>query len=196
MNLNRQNLPESQIRHAIQQHKAVPLPEIKADYRKASVLIPLLYEDEWKLFFIRRAETVRDHKGQVAFPGGAQEAIDRSPEETALREAFEEVGLPYQNVEVLGKMDDLQTNSDFIVSPIIGLIDWPFEVIPQIEEVSRTFTIPLGWLAEPTHRESRMIKTANGTPHEVVFFKTFDQETLWGISALLTVRLLTILGLN
>src|SRR5262245_25616013 len=76
----------------------------------AAVLIPLVWHDEeWHLLFTRRTDTVESHKGQVSFPGGACDEGETTPEETALREAAEEIGLDPNEVKVLGKLGNLIT---------------------------------------------------------------------------------------
>jgi len=168
----------------------------------ASVLIPILNASEdptlpdWHLLFTHRTDQVADHKSQVSFPGGRADPHDNGPEATALREAYEEIGLKPQNVQVIGKLAQLPTITRYLVTPVIGLIPWPYEFILQPKEVSQVFTIPLGWLADPGNHTVRQI--GNATPaegkaaflREVIFFKAYQGETLWGVSAEITVRLI------
>jgi 8-oxo-dGTP pyrophosphatase MutT (NUDIX family) len=163
--------------------------------RPAAVLLPLLRQDgQWHLLFTRRTESVQSHKGQVSFPGGGAEPQDASPVETALRESFEEIGLAGEDVQVLGRLPDMVTNSSFLISPVVGVIRWPVLLRLSPDEVGRIFTIPLRWLAEKSNREERPRINRLGLPENVVYFQTYDGELLWGITARITVNFLKILG--
>lgn len=185
------NLSEDDIRNRLERLQPVAIPMEPADgsYRKAAVLMPLIrIEDEWHLLFIRRTNTVQDHKGQVAFPGGSWEKTDLSLELTALRETHEEIGLASQNVNVLGKLGSMLTVTHYLVSAFVGVIPSCVTLTPEPEEVSRIFTIPLHWLADSTNREER--DHFYQTWRRVIYFQAYDGEVLWGASAALTVRLI------
>ena len=165
-----------------------------APYRKAAVLIPLLQKDgEWHLLYTRRTDTVPDHKGQVSFPGGATEAMDQSAVDTALREANEEIGLSPEQVRVLGFMSQYPSITDYLVTPVVGRISWPFEMNISTNEVGRVFTIPIKWLADPQNREEKLITRLGGQVW-VSYYKPYDSEILWGLTARITVNFLEILG--
>ena len=116
----------------------------------AAVLVPMVwYDDEWHLLFTRRTDTVESHKGQVSFPGGACDEGETTPEQTALREAEEEIGLNPNEVKVLGKLSTLITITYFRVTPVIGVVKWPAVFRVGEHEVARIFTMPLAWLANP-----------------------------------------------
>ena len=127
----------------------------KDNPRSAAVLIPMLREnDEWHLLFIRRTNIQGDmHSGQVAFPGGGMDDGDESIQETALRETQEELGIAPQDVQVLGKLNKFMTITNFLVTPFVGVLPWPYALKPSPEEVSNVFTIPLNWLNNPQNRE-------------------------------------------
>jgi 8-oxo-dGTP pyrophosphatase MutT (NUDIX family) len=171
------------------------------DAKPASVLIPILNASEneltpeWHLLFTKRTELVADHKGQVSFPGGRSDPIDLTPETTALREANEEIGLKPVNVQVIGKLEQIITITNYLVTPVIGLIPWPYSFTLEPEEVSRVFSIPLEWLADPANHEIRQRSDFHDSnfPHlaDVVHFKPYHGEILWGVSAEITVRFLT-----
>jgi 8-oxo-dGTP pyrophosphatase MutT (NUDIX family) len=168
-----------------------------AGWRRAAVLIPLLcVSGEWHLLFTRRTERVPHHKGQVSFPGGAYEASDHDLVETALRESCEEIGLQPGDVRILGRMDGLQTVSNYVVTPIVGRIIRPFAVELSVEEVGRAFTIPVAWLAEESHRQIRPYHTPDGRVFDVIYYDLYDGELLWGATAYITVTLLKQLGLT
>lgn len=162
--------------------------------RPAAVLVPLIREDgRWSLLFTRRAETLANHKGQVSFPGGAVDPQDSSPEDTALREAHEEIGLLPGDVRILGRLNYMQTVSNFLITPVVGQIRWPYHFRVSPLEVSRVFTIPMDWLADVGNREERPRVFPDGHAENIIYFKQYDGEILWGASARITVELLRIL---
>lgn len=166
--------------------------------RPAAVLLPLFrHQDAWHLLLIRRTHVDGDHhSGQVAFPGGRLNPDDASTEATALRETEEEIGLPPARVTILGELEDMVTISNYRVTPLVGVIPWPFPLAPAEEEVARIFSIPLAWLADSANREVRQreIPRQNGSL-DVVFFSEYDGELLWGVSARITLHFLEALGL-
>ncbi len=175
--------------------------------RPAAVLIPL-YQSQadqdvdpaWNVLLTRRTNSVAEHQGQVAFPGGRSDPTDTTPEMTALREAHEEIGLDPIQVRILGRMDRLWTISNYLVTPIVGVIPWPFPLQLEETEVSTVFTIPLDWLADPANHEVRYRTIPNPFArilqrdvHPVIYFKSYNDEILWGVSAEITLRLIEIL---
>ena len=118
----------------------------------AAVLIPMIRKDsDWHLIYTRRTDTVESHKGQVSFPGGGCEDNETQAEQTALREAQEEIGLNPHDVQILGRMNDVATITHFRVTPVVGIIPWPYEFQLSRFEVSRVFSIPLNWMAQPSN---------------------------------------------
>jgi 8-oxo-dGTP pyrophosphatase MutT (NUDIX family) len=164
--------------------------------RRAAVLVPLVCEGgALHLLFTRRTDLVHDHKGQVAFPGGSVEPQDASLEDTALRETFEEIGIPPSEIRVLGKLPLFPTITGFIISPVVGMVPWPYDLRLSPEEVSRVFTIPLAWLADPANRVEKPMTLPDGRNERVVFFNNFDGENLWGATARITLNFLRTLEL-
>jgi len=165
----------------------------------AAVLIPFLCtEDGWHLLFIRRTLHPKDrHGGQVAFPGGRCDPDDPDAITAALREAHEEVGLIPEDVKILGRLRDMMTITNYRVTPIVGAMPWPYTLHPQPDEVSRIFTIPLEWLADPENRqiENRQIQQL-GKPIPVIHFQPYNGEVLWGASARITMLLLEAMNLS
>ena len=159
----------------------------------AAVLIPLLrQDDEWHVLFTRRTDKVESHKGQVSFPGGACDEGETTPEETALREANEEVGIDPKKVRVLGKIMNMITITSFRVTPVVGIIEWPAVLQLGKDEVERVFTIPLNWLAE---RNNRWEFTMPGRNRSLIVYHPYDGELLWGATARMTIDFLKVLGL-
>lgn len=163
----------------------------------AAVLIPLACcGDEWRIVLTRRAETVEHHRGQVSFPGGACDPGDSGPEATALREAEEEIGLNPADVRLLGRMNDVVTITCYRVTPVVGVIPWPYSFRPARQEVARVFTIPLDWLARRENRyEQPFTPDGQSRPFPVVIYRSYDDEVLWGASARIVLDFLEILGM-
>jgi len=161
--------------------------------RAASVLLPLTrVGEEWQILFTRRTEIVEHHKGQVSFPGGAADPEDHSPEETALREAEEEIGLRRADVRLLGRLGEMLTVTNFLITPIVGVFPWPYAFKIHTIEVERVFTLPLNWLAERGNWQE-FIRQETG--RSVITYFPYDGELLWGATARITVEFIRILGL-
>lgn len=180
-------------------HRESRLPEdfLPDPPREAGVLVPLLrIQGAWHILFTRRTPSLPEHSDQVAFPGGRSDPDDLGPEQTALREAREEIGLKPEKVEILGRLKALRTITNYCVTPIVGAIPWPYPFQLAEVEVSRVFTIPLQWLADPTHR--RILQRELPPPYSpvpVIYFDRYDNELLWGVSAQITMDLLRALQL-
>ena len=160
--------------------------------RCAAVLVPLVWEnDEWHLLYTRRTNKVESHKGQVSFPGGACDEGETTPEQTALREADEEIGLAPKDVKVLGRLADMITISYYRITPVVGVVKWPTVFRVGEHEVARVFTIPLGWLANPSNRWQF---ERPETKRALIAYHPYDGELLWGATARMTVDFLKILG--
>jgi len=150
----------------------------------------------WHLLYIRRAANKNDpHSGQVAFPGGQSEPLDADRESTALREAFEEIGLAPRDVRVLGRMNEHHSVSNFEVTPIVGVVPWPYSFRVQTTEVTHYFTIPLRWLADPTNHQLRYRRLSDADAEvPVIYYRDFNGETLWGATARITMNLIATLA--
>ncbi|MBV71127.1 MAG: coenzyme A pyrophosphatase [Myxococcales bacterium] len=159
----------------------------------AAVLVPLLDVDgQLSLLLTRRTEKLSTHKGHVAFPGGRMDAGDDGPIGAALREANEEVGLPRAHVDVIGLLDDFPTvTDDMVVTPVIGWVEGAPELVANEYEVARIFTIPVQALM---NRDAWVVRywDKNGIDYPVFYFD-WDGETLWGLSAYITLQFLTLL---
>ncbi len=156
--------------------------------RCAAVLIPLTYvQDEWHILFTRRTDRVESHKGQVSFPGGACDEGETTPEQTALREADEEIGMRPEDVTVLGRISQMITVSSFRVTPIVGVIPHPYAFKVSGFEVGRVFTIPLLWLANKKNYWEFSLKESE---RSLIAYHPYDGELLWGATARMTVNFL------
>ncbi len=127
--------------------------ELRSGERASAVLVPLLLSargGEMQLLLELRANNLGNHAGQVSFPGGAVDAVDGSVEDTALREAHEETGLPPESVEVLGRLGDLRTPTGFRITPVVGLVRGAPELRASDEEVQDLLFLPADVLLGPS----------------------------------------------
>ncbi len=163
-----------------------PIPPEKAVC--AAVLVPLFrWQEAWHLLLTRRADHLAQHSGQVAFPGGGCEIGDGGAAATARREAEEEIGLHADDVQVLGQLNPSITITHYHVTPVVGLIPWPYAFRMQTSEVTRIFSMPLDWLAQPRNRLD-FVHAASG--RTVIAYRPFNGELLWGVTARIVYQFL------
>lgn len=164
-------------------------------FRSAAILIPLACEaGQWNLLFTRRTEQLRNHKGQISFPGGSAEPGDASREATALRETYEEVGISAGEIEILGSLWEMPTITGFLITPVVGRIPWPTPLKLAAEEVSRAFLVPLHWLADPANHVELPLTRPDGRIEKVIYFSPYQGEQIWGATARITLNFLRAIG--
>jgi len=155
--------------------------------RPAAVLIPIICRPEPTLLLTRRADSLRKHAGQVAFPGGKTDAEDGSAIVTALREAQEEVAITPQAVHVLGQLAPLDSNTGFQVTPIVGLLPPDIEFYANAEEVAEVFEMPLHE-ALTLSRYYPLDIHRNGHSHRL-YLSWYQNQFVWGLTAAIIRRL-------
>ncbi|HTY03831.1 MAG TPA: CoA pyrophosphatase [Rhodocyclaceae bacterium] len=154
----------------------------------AAVLVPIvLRATGLTVLLTQRTEHLRDHAGQVAFPGGRCEPEDDSPVTTALREAREEIGLDPAQVEVLGKLKDYRTGTGFIVAPVVGLVTPPLDLKLDDFEVADVFEPPLDFLLDPDNFSRQRIQY-EGEWREY-WAAPWQDRYIWGATAGMLVGL-------
>ncbi len=157
-------------------------------FRPAAVLIGLIErEDGLHVLLTKRTEHLSSHAGQVAFPGGRIEAFDESPAAGALREAQEEVGLPPDYVEIIGRLDTYLTRTRFEIVPIVGFVRAPYPVTPDPFEVADVFEVPLDFLVDPVNHQ-RNERDIKGKMH-TFFAMPYREWHIWGVTAGILVNL-------
>lgn len=159
-------------------------PEGVDSYRPgktAAVLVPLLDMDEPQVVLTRRADHLQQHPGQVSFPGGAAEEGDDSAVQTALREAFEEIGLPPDRTRPIGFLDRMDTISDYRVLPVVALVEWPVQWALDLSEVAEVFTVPLSVVIDTSRY--RQMPVERGGRHYTVSALEWENHTIWGATA-------------
>jgi 8-oxo-dGTP pyrophosphatase MutT (NUDIX family) len=160
----------------------------------AAVLVPLLVADDGlHVLFTRRAASLPQHQGQVAFPGGTCQAGDGNAEATALREAEEEIGLRRTDVRLLGRLDDIETvRSRFRITPVVGIAPHPYPWRPCPREVDTIFTVPVADLRAPG-AEHEELWDFDGRKIPIRFFPVGGQ-VIWGATHRITRNLLDVLA--
>ena len=127
----------------------VVLPENRK-LRDAAVLVPVTtFNGQAEVILTRRASSLKHHPGQIAFPGGKQDKTDTNLAQTALREAWEEIALPPENVSILGELSRHETITGFNVTPILAHVEQPFDAVAEVGEVDEIFSVPLDHLLRP-----------------------------------------------
>lgn len=174
---------------------AAHTPTTRAEWeaRPAAVLVPLYRDqDEWHLLLTQRTAHLEDHRGQVAFPGGRVDPDDTSLVETALRETEEEIGLPRQEVIVLGQLDELLTVTQYRIAPIVGLVPWPWRWTPSEREIAAIFGVPLRWLADPANLAIQYREPIVPGPKVPVYHFYYGEYDIWGATARIICNLLEV----
>ena len=176
------------IRKALADHNPLKNTFIR---KRASVLIPLL-ESEGEIFLMltRRSNKMRSHPGQVSFPCGKQDSCDEGSMHTALRETYEEIGLPREKVDVVGMLDQILSLHYYLVTPYIGLIPSDFVPLPNADEIESVFKVPLSFFMKSENHWSEE-KIMFNSP---VFVHHFEYQgyDIWGLTAKLIFRLLEV----
>ena len=129
----------------------------------AAVLVALVQRpDGPHVLLTRRTDHLRDHAGQISFPGGRAEPGDAGPAATALREATEEVGLPADRVRIIGQLPPYTTVTHFVVTPVVALVEPPFTLVLDAFEVAEAFEVPLTFLMDPAHHRRHVFSFDGG----------------------------------
>jgi 8-oxo-dGTP pyrophosphatase MutT (NUDIX family) len=167
----------------------------RSDLVSAAVLVPITARDgRPHLVFTKKSDSVPHHKGQFSFPGGVVEQRDASRVEAALREAWEEIRLPAEAVEVLGLLDDTETRAtSFIITPVVGIVTEAVEFVPDGREIERVIEVPLEMLADPSIFRAETW-TRGGESHEVYFYQVSSDDVVWGATARIVKQFLDMLA--
>lgn len=170
------------------------------DIAAASVLVPLVERDNGLCVLLtKRTAHLRDHAGQISFPGGRVEAGDADAVATALREAEEEVGLTRQHVEVIGTLPEYRTVTRFAVTPVVALVQPSFQLTIDTNEVAEAFEVPLSFLMTPANHQ-RHVFDFEGKPREFLSMSwpniQYGNEPffIWGATAAMLRNLYRLLS--
>lgn len=159
----------------------------------ASVLFPIvLRPGAPTVLFTQRTAHLRDHPGQISFPGGRAEPHDPSPVHTALREAQEEVGLLPAHIEVAGYLPEYRTGTGFSVTPVVAVVTPPFELSPDPFEVAEVFEVPLDFLLDPANHQQHTLHYRGKL--RSYYAMRYDDYFIWGATAGMIISLYHALG--
>jgi 8-oxo-dGTP pyrophosphatase MutT (NUDIX family) len=148
----------------------------------AAVLFPIVLRDGGQTVLLtQRTAHLRDHAGQISFPGGRVEAEDISPSHTALRETEEEIGLPRERIEILGFLPEYRTGTGFRVTPVVALVQPPFELQPDPFEVAEVFEVPLAFLLDPANHQQHSLHYRGALRN--YFAMPYGDYFIWGATA-------------
>jgi 8-oxo-dGTP pyrophosphatase MutT (NUDIX family) len=201
----RARLAGTQPRHAIEDWRVPGLSAAESQAhraffpqqaRPAAVLVPLVERPALSVLLTQRATQLRNHAGQIAFPGGRIEAGDDGPRAAALREAQEEIGLEPQFIEVVGYLPDHVVMTGFRVTPVVAFVRPGFALTLDTREVEDSFEVPLDYVFDPANHRLRL-RRSGFTGEEVAFSDIpFGERNIWGATAgmLLTLYRLCIEG--
>ena len=154
----------------------------------ASVLFPIvLRADGPSVLLTQRTEHLKDHAGQISFPGGRVEPEDESPAHTALRETQEEIGLSPARIEIIGYLPEYRTVTGFRVTPVVGVVTLPFDLTLDSVEVASVFEVPLAFLLDPVNRQRHVREIFGMQRH--FYAVPYGDYFIWGVTAGIIVSL-------
>ncbi len=161
----------------------------------AAVLFPIVQRDDGQTVLLtQRTAHLKDHGGQISFPGGRVETEDRTPVHTALRETEEEIGLAREHVEVLGFLPEYRTGTGFRVTPVVALVTPPFDLALDPFEVAEAFEVPLAFLLDPANHKRHSLHYRGALRH--FFAMPYGDYFIWGATAGMIRSLTERLGLH
>jgi len=156
--------------------------QVAGKVTRAAVLIPLLLKEEGlSVLLTQRTNHLRDHAGQISFPGGRMDPEDQSPNDTALRESKEEIGLDPERVEIIGHLPQYLTVSGYSVTPVVGLVQAQAEYVLDEFEVADIFEVPLSFLLDPVNHQVRLWQSEQGGRR--FYSMPYENRFIWGATA-------------
>jgi len=159
----------------------------------ASVLFPIVLRPAAPTVLLtQRTAHLKDHPGQISFPGGRAEPEDPSPAHTALREAEEEIGLPAGRVEIAGYLPEYRTGTGFRVTPVVAMVTPPFDLRPDPFEVAEVFEVPLAFLLDPANHKRHALHYRGQLRH--YYAMPYGDYFIWGATAGMIMSLYQALG--
>ncbi len=165
------------------------------EFRPAAVLVPLFWKDqEIHILLTKRSDKLKHHSGQVSFPGGGFDETDITIRQAAIRETKEEIGIDAAYIEVVGYLEDIETNSGFYVTPFVGILKEGFTVDANDDEVAEVFSVPLAFFCEEQNRQNRSTRYKGQKFNYYVY--RYNDYTIWGVTAEIIVKLVKKIKIN
>jgi len=163
-------------------------------FAPAAVLVPIVSEPGLpeQLLFTERRHDLSRHAGQIAFPGGKQDADDADHAACAVRETTEELGIEPAAIEVLGLLDDVPTPTRFVITPVVARLRGPLAMAPNPAEVASVFSAPIDALADPTRYTANGTRTFLGVTYEMHEYR-WEPHRIWGATARMVYQLMTLM---
>ncbi|MFN8578503.1 MAG: CoA pyrophosphatase [Candidatus Sericytochromatia bacterium] len=158
-----------------------PVFENSKPFVPASVLIPIFeIDNKSHIIFTKRTDKVSHHKGQISFPGGKFDKTDKDLEFTALRETQEEIGVNPEDIKIVGKINNMVTNTNFIVSPFVGILPYPYNFLVNPDEISELIIVPVKHLMNKNFFRIEK-KEFNGKLFDIYYYEYLN-HTIWGVT--------------
>lgn len=159
------------------------LRKLTGEPTPAAVLMPIVVRDDGlTLLLTQRTAHLNDHAGQISLPGGRVDEGDTSPIDTALRETEEEVGLHRRHIDVLGTLPDYYTGTGFRVTPVVSLVQPPFDLRADPFEVAEMFEVPLAFLMDGANHQRRRIDIPD-VGERIFYAMPYERFFIWGATA-------------
>ncbi len=160
--------------------------------RPAAVLVPIvLRPDSPTILLTRRSAALKQHAGQISFPGGRIDPGDRDAVQAALRETEEETGIQRDYVEVIGRLDQYRTVTQFSITPVVAAVHPGFDIKPEPGEVAEIFEVPLSFILDRANHQREKTEWRGETRH--FYAMPFASYYIWGATAAMLVNLADVL---
>ncbi len=157
-------------------------PETPRSLRQAAVLVPLVDRPEGlSVLLTQRTDHLHDHAGQISFPGGRVEPRDKGVIHAALRETEEEIGLSDDFIDVVGYLDNYETVTGYLITPVVGFVKPGFTLKIDEFEVADAFEVPLEFLLDPGNHQIHM-RMRHGSRRRYYVFE-YESRYIWGATA-------------
>lgn len=166
-------------------------PEMRGDlgfdvkpWKHAAVLILIVMRQSGPtVLFTKRTANLREHAGQVSFPGGRVDPEDKHLIDTALRETEEETGIDRADIDVIGQLPAYETRTGYTITPVVGMIKKPFHVQMNETEVDEIFEVPLSFLMNGAHHQRRILAASESNTRKLIYAIPYERFFIWGATA-------------
>ncbi|MET0427715.1 MAG: CoA pyrophosphatase [Microvirga sp.] len=157
------------------------VPADRVPPKAAAVLVPVILRAEPMLLFTQRSATLREHSGQIAFPGGRVDPADASVLDAACREAEEEIGLPRSQIDPIGYLDPYLSGTNYLVMPVVARVSPDYTLAINPHEVADAFEVPVRFLMNPGHHQVHTREWGGRIRH--YYAMPFESRYIWGVTA-------------